>query len=328
MREEVWNWFGPGKVPNSQDGNRYQFLGGYLRLGASYEVEGVKLFSELMSPYFVNLPDNAVALAPRGALGFGGNYYQVNQSANSANVFLKQGYLEFGKRVLPGLDFKGGRFEFIDGAEFVPSDPELTWLEKNRIAHRLIGNFAFSDVLRSFDGAVAAYGSETWQATLMYGVPTKGVFYLQGNKEISNLDVAYASLNAGPNRYWGNSAGRLFYVYYDDGRGLAPVDNRSAAARNADRRTIEIHTLGLDYIGRLSIGPGVADLLLWGGGQLGSWGKLTHEAYAAAVEAGYRFVEAPWKPWIRLGYTATSGDSKPGDGTHSTFFQILPTPRL
>jgi hypothetical protein len=33
------------------------------------------------------------------------------------------------------------------------------------------------------------------------------------------------------------------------------------------------------------------------------------------------------KPWLRAGYTASSGDGNPNDQTHGTFFQILPTPR-
>ena len=327
MREEVWNWFGPGQVPKAMDGNRYNFLGGYLRLGAGYELDGIKGFFELMTPFLVNLPDNAVAPAPFGALGLGGNYFQPNQASDSASVFLKQGYVEFGKRFIEGFDFKGGRFEFFDGAEYLPQDPELAWIAKNRISQRLIGNFGFSDVMRSFDGAVATYGSKDWQATVMYGVPTKGVFDLQGMNEIRNTDLVYASLNAGPNQYWGNSFGRIFYVYYDDGRRLAPVDNRPAAIRAADRRSIYIHTAGVDYAGTLAIGPGVADFMLWGGGQLGAWGSLSQEAYAALAECGYKLPKVAWQPWLRLGYTTTSGDGNAKDGTHATFFQILPTPR-
>jgi len=33
------------------------------------------------------------------------------------------------------------------------------------------------------------------------------------------------------------------------------------------------------------------------------------------------------KPWLRGGYSWTSGDNNPDDATHGTFFQILPTPR-
>jgi hypothetical protein len=70
-RKEVWNFFGPGNVSNGQDDNRYNFLGGFLRLGAGYRRSGVSVFAELMAPYLVNLPDNSIAPAPQGLLGLG-----------------------------------------------------------------------------------------------------------------------------------------------------------------------------------------------------------------------------------------------------------------
>lgn len=336
LREEVWNWFNPG-VPaisalssagsKSMDDNRYNFLGGYLRLGAGYERDGVKGYFELMTPFLVNLPNDAVSPPPFGILGLGGNYFQPNAASNSASVFLKQGYIEFGKQIIEGFDFKGGRFEFFDGGEYRPADPELSWIEKNRISQRLIGNFGFSDVMRSFDGATATYAGDGWQATAMYGVPTKGVFDLQGMNEISNTDVVYAALTAGPNRWWGNSFGRIFYIYYDDGRKLVPVDNRPLGLRAKDTHPIYIHTAGADYVRTVEIGPGVADFMLWGAGQLGAWGELSQESYAAVVEGGYKLPHVKWQPWMRFGYTTTSGDGNPNDGTHGTFFEILPTPR-
>jgi hypothetical protein len=33
------------------------------------------------------------------------------------------------------------------------------------------------------------------------------------------------------------------------------------------------------------------------------------------------------KPWLRGGFTRGSGDGKPNDNRHETFFQVLPTPR-
>jgi hypothetical protein len=57
-----------------------------------------------------------------------------------------------------------------------------------RIQQRLIGRFDYTDIARSFDGAMARYGSETWNFTAMYGVPTKGAFDLDGMYEISHMD--------------------------------------------------------------------------------------------------------------------------------------------
>jgi hypothetical protein len=82
--------------------------------------------------------------------------------------------------LLGGFDLKGGRFEFFDGQELMPDEPQLRWLVNNRIAQRLVANFGFSDAERSFDGAAASHRSGPWQFTALYGVPTKGVFDVKG----------------------------------------------------------------------------------------------------------------------------------------------------
>ena len=333
-REEVWNWFNPGALKRGPDENRYNFLGSWIRLGATYEFGGIKGFAELMSPFFINLPNGAICPLPQGPLGLGANYYQPHENVNDASVFLKQGYVEFGRGFQYGLDVRGGRFEFLDGAEYQPDtlDPELRWLLLNRISQRLVANFGFSDVMRSFDGALVSYGNEKWQATLMYGVPTKGVFDLKGMDEIRNLDLLYASLNAGPTLFssglWGESFTRLFYVYYNDTRRVALIDNRNLTGANADTSPVSIDTVGADYVRAQHVGKGVIDFLVWTAGQFGAWGNQSQRSYAFVAEGGYRFDSIAWQPWFRFGYTVGSGDDNPKDGAHETFFQILPTPRL
>ena len=68
-------------------------------------------------------------------------------------MFAKQGFVRF-KRLggVEGQSLKLGRMELIDGTEITPKDGTLAALKRDRIAHRLIGNFGFSDVGRSFDG--------------------------------------------------------------------------------------------------------------------------------------------------------------------------------
>jgi hypothetical protein len=73
---------------------------------------------------------------------------------------------------------------------------------------------------------------------------------------------------------------------------------------------------------------GTLDLLGWGVGQTGSWGRLDHRGYAVVLEAGFQPKGMPaLKPWLRGGYSRTSGDDNPNDGTHNSFFQLMPTPR-
>src|SRR5262249_54594912 len=46
------------------------------------------------------------------------------------------------------------------------------------------------------------------------------------------------------------------------------------------------------------------------------------------LEAGWQpKAPAKLKPWLRGGFTWGSGDGKPSDNRHETFFQLLPTPR-
>ena len=56
-------------------------------------------------------------------------------------------------------------------------------------------------------------------------------------------------------------------------------------------------------------------------------GGLGHSAWAYALEAGYQLPRLPAAPWLRGGIDRSSGDGDPRDGTHETFFQLLPTAR-
>jgi hypothetical protein len=329
-REYVWSYFNRGAPANGQSENQYNYQANVLRIGLGYQLDGVKAFIELMNPSVFDLPSDALPTPGEfsDALGIGANYYFIGRHSFNSNVFLKQGYLEFGQRLLKGLTVKGGRFEFMDGTELTLPDAELRWLTVNEIQQRLIGNFGWSDVMRSFDGAAVSYSSTDWNAVLMYGVPTRGVFELSGMDEISRIDVVYAALNKAFESALGNSAARVFYIWYDDNRHLVPVDNQPPAAAGTNFRSIAIDTLGGNFVHTVRLGPGKADFLVWGGYQFGSWGTLNQRAYAYTAQLGYRFDGTEWQPWLRAVYTVGSGDSNPDNGTHGTFFQILPTPRL
>ncbi len=331
-RASVWDWnYFPATNKRSGPGsqNSYNFEANVLKIGLGYYLDGIATYAEVENPTLIGVPDQAIAPPPKGPAGFGGLYYLNHQNAVDSNYFLKQGWAEFGDRILKGLDIKAGRIEFLDGTEMMPEDPQLHWLVANEIQQRLIGNFVFpSDIGRSFDGGTVRYGTPAWNATVFYGVPTVGVFDLNGMDEISSIDVFYAALNAGPNQFWGNSVGRVFYIWYDDNRGIVPVDNQPAALAKANLSSIAIDTIGADFIHTWDVGPGIADFLVWGAYQFGSWGNQAQRAYSYVGALGYRFTDVAWKPWLRTQYTFGSGDSNPKNGVHGTFFQILPTPRI
>jgi hypothetical protein len=321
-RGEFYNWFDQDPA---ERGN-YAFGASTLRLGVGQKRAKWDWLAELEQPSLFNLPKDATLAAPQGALGLGANYYSANTDQNSAFVFLKQAYvrLKFGKE-MPALRL--GRFEFIDGSEVAPKDATLASLKKERIAHRLIGNFAFSHVGRSFDGVDMAWTRGKNNLTFFGGRATQGVFNVNGMPDL-DVSVQYAAYTRqlGSDRLPAEL--RAFAVGYEDLRSTLKVDNRSAVARTADGANVLIGTYGMHYLQVVQTRGGNLDLLFWGALQNGSWGSLAQRAEAFATEIGYQPKDVAWKPWARAGYFRSSGDGNPNDREHSTFFQILPTPRI
>jgi hypothetical protein len=325
LRVEEWDWFDPGASATDD----YTFGAALLRVGAGMTRPGFDWQLELASPVFVGLPSDAVAPPPQGQLGFGASY-RAEVGDRNVGLVPKQAFVRFTLGRSPTApSLRLGRFEFNDGQETQPRDPTIAWLKKDRIAQRLIGSFGFSHVGRSFDGLQFKRGTPVTDVTVLAVRPTPGVFQLDGLGEL-DVGLAYAALTRtllGAAESARESAeGRLFALYYGDRRDVLKTDNRPAAVRSGDLANIDIATVGAHYLHTRRLGPGKADLLLWGALQVGDWGVQRQRANAYAAELGYR-VELPGRPWLRVGYFRGSGDDTPGDGTHGTFFQVMPTPR-
>ena len=145
-RAEGWNWF-QGKTGNSD----YPLWDSLLRIGIGQTRERLDWFAEMEQASILGLPNDAVVAAPQGQLGLGGNYYAANKNqVNNASVFLKQAYVDF--KHLGPTRLKLGRFEYFDGTEVKAADPTLATVVQTRISSRLISNFAFAAVQRTFDG--------------------------------------------------------------------------------------------------------------------------------------------------------------------------------
>jgi Alginate export len=322
-RYEAWDWFEPAKGQN-----QYQFSGTLIRLALSQNRETFDWKIEFAVPVLLGLPDQAVQPAPAGQLGLGASYYAANdKNQNTAFIFPKQAYV----RLKGGAStLQVGRFEFMDGSEIKPKDPTLVTLKNERIGQRLIGTFGYSDVMRSFDGLHYAYSGGSWNFTAVSAIPTRGVFQVDGWGWVKT-PVTYAAvtheINHGedqPNAEW-----RVFGIYYNDDRGLVKTDNQPASVRAGNLQAINIGTYGAHFISALPTSAGTFDVLGWVATQNGSWGQQTQRASAFAGEAGYQ--PALWenvRPWIRTGYFISTGDGNPNDNVHSTFFAILPTPRV
>jgi hypothetical protein len=319
-RMDAWQWAAAPPETNS-----YAYVQTLQRLGMTQQLHRWDWELELAQPSILKAPDNAVSpVTAQGQLGLGGTYYASNgNNSYPAAAFFKQGFARFDGE---GMNIRIGRFEFFDGAETKPSNPTVAWLQANRTSNRLISNFGFTNAQRSFDGLDGHWQLGSWNVTAMAARADQGVFNMNGNPEL-NVDVQYLALTrveARQHVLW-----RAFAIGYHDGRtGITKTDNRPLPIRTADHANIRIGTYGGNFIAAVPAGRGQFDFVFWGAVQNGSWGPQNHKAGAAALEGGYRFGKQAAAPWFRGGWFRSTGDNNPSDGTHNTFFQLLPTPRL
>ncbi len=321
-RAEGWNWF-EGTTGNSD----YGFWDSLLRVGIGQSWQRFDWFLEGEQPAILGLPNDAVVAAPQGQLGLGGTYYAANHNhTNEANGFVKQAFVNF--KHLGPAGVKLGRFEYFDGTEVKPKDPLLATVVQSRISSRLISNFAFAAVQRTYDGVQLTADSGQNNVTIFGARPTVGVFQVQGMAEL-DVNVYYGAYTRSVKT--GKSAGelRVFGLGYIDHRvTVLKTDNRPQAARAADLQRIEIGTYGGDYVQVINTtNAGKFDFLVWGAVQDGSWGTQEQRSGAFVGEAGWKPAVKILDPWISAGYSYGSGDGNPGDSRHGTFFQVLTTPR-
>lgn len=323
IRSESWDWFEDGSASST-----YTFPHTILRLGIGQSRSGWDWQAEAAVPMLFALPDDASAPAPQGQLGLGATYFAVNKGRrNIARIFLKQGYVRFkdGER----HSLRIGRFEFLDGSEVKPKDPTLATMEKTRITQRLIGNFGWSAVGRSYDGVQFTQNWRKNNFTFVAARVTQGVFQAEGLGEI-DAGFLYGSYTVPISRKGGDAELRIFAIGYDDPRGtVLKTDNRPLAARRADNQDIVLGTFGADYLQVFNTATaGKFDFLVWGVLQTGSWGLQSDRAGAVVGEFGWQPPVQRLAPWISAGYSYGSGDGNPNDNKHSTFSQLLPTPRV
>ncbi len=323
-RVENWGWF----APNSGNPN-YTLDDATIRLGIGQNIESLDWMFEIEIPVLLNLPTNAVAPGAQGQLGLGASYYVANdKERNAAFLFPKQLFVRFHHVFgAAGATLQLGRFEFFDGAEVKSMDPTVAAIKRERIQQRLIGTFAFTDVLRAFDGFHYAYDNPSVNYTLVGAVPTRGVFQVDG---WGWNDVAFGYGAMTRQLHTASTTGefRLFGIYYDDFRSVIKTDNRPLAVRAADQADLRIWTLGGHYVNALKTAAGVFDVMGEGAFQFGDWGIQQQRAGMFDLEAGFQpKILRRLTPWIQGGYYYGSGDKNPKDDIHGTFFQLMPTTR-
>jgi hypothetical protein len=323
LRAERVDWFDP--VFASDGANRYGFYASQLRAGARLTYPHLQAVVEFQDTRILDLPDDASAPI-FGGLGPGAAYFAHTPERDQGATFVKQANLTYRRG---GFAASLGRMEYSDGLETQPGDRTLAALKRMRIAERLVGPFGYTHVTRSLDAAKLVWDRPTWNTTAFVGKPTFGGYEISANRSLDHVSlggIAFTakSLPSGPPVDL-----RAFHLYYRDARdGPIKVDNRPLLARAADDRPIAIHTFGGHALTVLDAGPGALDALAWLALQTGDWGQQAHRSHAFALELGYQLPRLPAAPWLRVGWNRSSGDTTSSDGDHSTFFQILPTPRI
>lgn len=311
-RYEHVEWFGS----EPQD-RKYDFGHSKLRFGVGYAAEPYSLFAEGQYFQMYALPENGA--------GPGGAYRTANAGqSHPGAVALRQLYVA---RRGSDVDAIAGRFLYSNGSEAMPRQKQLAAVRSSRIAQRVIGPFDFT-AGRSFDGARATFGTDIGAFSALYVMPTQGGFEVNLNRTITDVQVGALSWTAPMFvREDASDDVQVFAYLYTDDREAVKIDNRPLADRTADVEDLQLQTFGAHWTRVWGSKEFEIDSLLWGVIQSGDWGAQDHEAWAYTAEIGVRAVALSGKPGLRIGYTVGSGDGNPEDGTHKTFFQMLPTAR-
>src|SRR6185312_10813519 len=178
-----------------------------------------------------------------------------------------------------------------DGAEPPSGDARLDWIEENRVSERLIGPWDWTNVGRRFDGASAGYASQALNVSAFGArILEGGLAYSDAFKPLDGAQTAGLSVSAKAGVLLPKTEVRFFDIGYRDYR---PITDASLGD------SLELNTVGADWVGVYASGPGAFDALLWGAYQSGDYGTKTQSAEAFLLEGGYGLPHAPWAPWLR-----------------------------
>lgn len=234
--------------------------------------------------------------------------------SNEKNLDLHQGYLTLKNWPKPMVVILG-RQELVFGDS------------------RLVGNFGWSNVGRSFDGVRAIYnpGPIRWDVWAMvvkqYGTnigadPTLTTTNQEG-QQFYGINVATKK---------GGFVLEPYVLYLRDTGNASATSTTGAivspvtdpAARGQNRATLGFRTDGklmedrLDFTSEAAYQTGTMDA------RAGSTPKSDISAYAVVLKAGYTIPIAV-KPRIGIEYNRASGDDTSGDDASNTFENLFPT---
>ncbi len=278
---------------NSNASDTLSFMGSRIRLHLGYEVT----------------PDIAFFFQMQDSRLFGS---ETSTASNEKNLDLHQGYLTV-KNLAGPLTMTLGRQEMIFGDS------------------RLVGNFGWSNIGRSFDGVRLTYipGSirmDLWAAmSKQFGtnvgadpafVPTSAVPSVS-NRDTQQFYGLYTTVNTGTVYL------EPYVMYLKDTGNIGTSQITDPLAPAQDRVTLGLRIDGkvagdsLDFTGEAAYQTGTM-------AARGTTPESDISAYAFAVKAGYT-VPITVKPRIGIEYDMASGDDNLSDDKFKTFENLFPT---
>ncbi len=180
-------------------------------------------------------------------------------------------------------------------------------------AQRVLSPLGWANTRRKFDGVAMIYNAEKFDITAWWAKPVP-VNRVEGYnrtpdryREEQDVYGIYAECKAIEDHF--------FDMYF-----MATHDTGDLSNSNFRRGDMSMYTIG----GRAGGKTGPFD---YEGELAGQWGTFAGDriqAWMGAVDGGYTFADASWKPRIGVGFDWGSGDDDPTDRTHGTFNQIYP----
>lgn len=246
---------------------------------------------------FIQLQDARTFGAEGTTVGFAHGYDE-----NSVTD-MHQGYFDLRKLFDLPLTVRVGRQEIIWGD------------------HRVLGNFVWSNVGRTFDG-----GRFMWDTDEIH------VEAIAARVDEDGFTSADGSDNSDENMYAGQFAfkklipGALLELMYISRIDEDNVSNIAVASgySTPGGDSVEVHDFGFRLDGKVPNLDAI-DYTLEMHGQFGDYGDQTQKAYAVAAKTGYTFKDMNWKPRFGFEYAHASGDDDPNDNDHETFDNLYPT---
>ncbi len=245
---------------------------------------------------FIQLQDARTFGAEGTTVGFA-NGYDENSITD-----LHQGYFDLRKLFDLPLTVRVGRQEIIWGD------------------HRVLGNFVWSNVGRTFDGGRFMWDTDEIHIEAIAARVDEDGFTTNDGSDNSDENL-YAAQFAFKKLVPGALL-ELMYLSRNDEDNVANLNNIINGAPAGD--SLEVHDFGFRLDGKIPNLDAI-DYTLEAHGQFGDFGDQTHKAYALAAKGGYTFKDMNWKPRFGFEYAHASGDDDPTDNDHDTFDNLYPT---